>query len=279
MGLQRAGDDWVGHDAHTHQNTTDLVTYKPQEFPTALGAGGLRLGCQCGRVLVRALLQVADCRLVALCSHGGRQRGRKLSPNSGKSMKPTIGLQLHGLRQSNHVPRPHCLTLLHRGLGFQHIHLGHSGQRHSAQSTRWVRAVGWLLPRLLSCPPPQPPELWETPVVYKLPGLCYSDVCVYHVQLIPVQLFGTSWTVAHQAPVPLGFSRQEYWSGLPFPPPGHLPHPGTKPEGYMGFVHLRLSKTRIREHTEVRSARFLPSDALWAWRLNTAFFCHFWTPA
>ena len=39
----------------------------------------------------------------------------------------------------------------------------------------------------------------------------------------------TPWTVACQAPLSMGFPRQEYWSGLPFPPPGHLPHPGTKP--------------------------------------------------
>ena len=36
----------------------------------------------------------------------------------------------------------------------------------------------------------------------------------------------TPWTVAHQAPLFLGFFRQEYWSGLPFPPPGDLPDPG-----------------------------------------------------
>ena len=36
----------------------------------------------------------------------------------------------------------------------------------------------------------------------------------------------TSWTVARQAPLSKEFSRQEYWSGLPFPPPGHLPNPG-----------------------------------------------------
>ena len=41
-----------------------------------------------------------------------------------------------------------------------------------------------------------------------------------------VQLFTTPWTVAYQAPPPMGFSRQEYWSGLPFPSPGDLPNPG-----------------------------------------------------
>ena len=44
-----------------------------------------------------------------------------------------------------------------------------------------------------------------------------------------VRLFVTPWTVAHQAPPFMGFSRQEYWSGLPFPSPGDLPDPGIKP--------------------------------------------------
>ena len=39
----------------------------------------------------------------------------------------------------------------------------------------------------------------------------------------------TPWTVAHQAPLSMGLPRQEYWSGLPFPPPGDLPNPGIKP--------------------------------------------------
>ena len=41
-----------------------------------------------------------------------------------------------------------------------------------------------------------------------------------------VQFFETPWTVAHQAPLSMGFSMQEYWSGLPFPVPGDLPDPG-----------------------------------------------------
>ena len=44
-----------------------------------------------------------------------------------------------------------------------------------------------------------------------------------------VQLFVTSLTVAHQASLSMGFSKQEYCSGLPFPPPGDLPDPGTEP--------------------------------------------------
>ena len=44
-----------------------------------------------------------------------------------------------------------------------------------------------------------------------------------------VRLFATLWTVAHQAPPPMGFSKQEYWSGLPFPSAWDLPNPGIKP--------------------------------------------------
>ena len=44
-----------------------------------------------------------------------------------------------------------------------------------------------------------------------------------------VQLFVTPWTVARQAPLSTGFSRQEYWSGWPCPPPGGLPDPGMEP--------------------------------------------------
>ena len=44
-----------------------------------------------------------------------------------------------------------------------------------------------------------------------------------------IQVFATPWTVVHQAPLSMGFSRQEYWSGVPFPLPGDLPNPGIEP--------------------------------------------------
>ena len=44
-----------------------------------------------------------------------------------------------------------------------------------------------------------------------------------------VRLFETLWIVAHQAPLSMGFSRQEHWSGLPFPPQGDLPNAGIEP--------------------------------------------------
>ena len=58
------------------------------------------------------------------------------------------------------------------------------------------------------------------------------------VQLSHVQLFVTPWTVAHQAPLSMGFSRQEYWNGLVFPSPGDLPNRGIK---LMFLVFLALA--------------------------------------
>ena len=52
---------------------------------------------------------------------------------------------------------------------------------------------------------------------------------MYVCALSCVQLFAISWTVAHQAPLSMGFPRQEHWSGLPGPPPGDLPDPGLEP--------------------------------------------------
>ena len=62
-----------------------------------------------------------------------------------------------------------------------------------------------------------------------------EGVCV----LIPfdrVQLFATLWTVARLSPLTMGFSRQEYWSGLPCPPPGDLPDPGIELMSYVSCI-------------------------------------------
>ena len=56
-------------------------------------------------------------------------------------------------------------------------------------------------------------------------NLTNSLMCL-HVCSVMSDSFATLWTVAHQAPLSMGFSRQEYWSGLPFSPPGDLPDPG-----------------------------------------------------
>ena len=65
-------------------------------------------------------------------------------------------------------------------------------------------------------------------------GVCFTQeafsccCCCLVAKWCPV-LFVTPWTVAHQVPLSMGFSRQECWSGLPFPSPGDLPNPGIKP--------------------------------------------------
>ena len=56
-----------------------------------------------------------------------------------------------------------------------------------------------------------------------------------------VQHFATLWTVACQAPLSMGFSRQEYWNGLPFPSPGDLPDPGIK----LGLLYYRWILYRL----------------------------------
>ena len=50
-----------------------------------------------------------------------------------------------------------------------------------------------------------------------------QSLCMHANHFSPIQLFVTPWTVAHQAPLSMGFSRQEYWSGLLLPPPGDIP--------------------------------------------------------
>ena len=54
-------------------------------------------------------------------------------------------------------------------------------------------------------------------------------MCVHAGMLSCVQHFATPWTVAHQAPLSTGFSRQEYWSGFQRPPPGDVPNIGIEP--------------------------------------------------
>ena len=65
---------------------------------------------------------------------------------------------------------------------------------------------------------------------YKALNCRKNDILKVKVKSLSlVHLFATPLTVAHQAPPFMGFSRQEYWSGLPFPSPGDLPNPGIKP--------------------------------------------------
>ena len=81
-----------------------------------------------------------------------------------------------------------------------------------------------------------------------------------------VWVFATPWTVAYQAPLSMGFSSQEYWSGLPCPPPGDLPSPGIEPRSPALQVDSLLSKPPGKtKNTRVGSVQFshsVVSDSL-----------------
>ena len=66
-----------------------------------------------------------------------------------------------------------------------------------------------------------------------------------------IQLFATTWTVSRQAPLSMGFPRQKYWSGLPFPPPGYLPNPKMEPVSPAGRQSLYYWATREAPYRNV----------------------------
>ena len=72
------------------------------------------------------------------------------------------------------------------------------------------------------------------------------------VSLSCVQIFATVWTVACQAPLSTGFPRQEYWSGLPFPPPGDLSNPGIESTSLVSCTgrHILYTKPPGKPNTQ-----------------------------
>ena len=116
-------------------------------------------------------------------------------------------------------------------------------------------------------------------------------------RLSHIQLFATPWTVAHQLLCPWGFSRQEYWSALPCPPPGDVPNPGIKPrspalqahsseppgkpkntgvgslsllqgncltqESNGGLLHCRQILYQLSYHLARKQNKIMPSAATW----------------
>ena len=80
----------------------------------------------------------------------------------------------------------------------------------------------------------------------------------------PVRLFETLWTIAYQAPPSMGFSRQEYWSGLPFPSPGDLPDPGIKPRCPAFQADASTSKSPGKSERE----RQVSHDVTHMWNLK-----------
>ena len=85
----------------------------------------------------------------------------------------------------------------------------------SVAFSTFLPPLPWSLVYLVYCKGPPAPQQHYLAHSKSCPTLC------------------TPWTVAHQAPLSMGFSRQEHWSGLPFPFPGDLPDPGTEPVSFM----------------------------------------------
>ena len=94
--------------------------------------------------------------------------------------------------------------------------------RLPAMQETWVRSLGQEDPqdKVKHWP-------WDRKHLLGPWNLC-ARVCVSRRHFTRVRLFAIPWTVAHQVLLSMGFSRQECWSGLPFPSPGDLSHPGSE---------------------------------------------------
>ena len=80
----------------------------------------------------------------------------------------------------------------------------------------------------------------------------------------------TPWTIVHEAPLSMGFSRQEYWSGLPFLSPGDIPNPGIKPVS-PAFPALKVDSLPLSHMaSETSSKEFFPASSS-AWCLPANF--------
>ena len=75
-----------------------------------------------------------------------------------------------------------------------------------------------------------------------------------------VRLFETPWTVAYHTPLSMGFSRQEYWSGLPFPSPEDLPDPGIEPRSPALYADALKARVNFLKRRDLNSGASLLSN-------------------
>ena len=100
---------------------------------------------------------------------------------------------------------------------------------YSLQSLQYL-PLGPLQEILLNLPWPPPIIILLSEGSFWSTSLIIYTMCLHAVLFQSCPLFGTLWTIARQAPLSMGFSRQEYCNGLQFPPRRDLPDPGIKPE-------------------------------------------------
>ena len=97
-------------------------------------------------------------------------------------------------------------------------------------------------------------------------ALCYSSPS-------GVSDCATPWTGAHQGPLSMAFSMQEYWSGLPFPPPGHLPHSGIEPESPCR-LHLQADSSHAEPSVNFRPCQTFRLRVPVPWTQDTGCGCN-----
>ena len=114
-----------------------------------------------------------------------------------------------------------------------------------------------------------------------------SSMCVCthanSLQLCPTLC---NWTVACQAPLSMGFSRQECWSGLPCPPPGDLPNTGIKPPSFLspalavGFFTTRTAWETHQAYTECQHILYVPTHSIdknhWIGKIHMSIIVSMW---
>ena len=105
----------------------------------------------------------------------------------------------------------------------------------------------------------------------------HSSMCVLS-RFSRGQLWATLWTVAFQAPLSMGLSRQEHWSGLPHPPPGDLPDLGTEPASFTSpalagglFTPGTPGTPGMGAHFKIQKKKILPSRQVWCYYLGNYF--------
>ena len=108
--------------------------------------------------------------------------------------------------------------------GLQHARLPYSSPT-SAACSHSCPSIRWCHPTISSS---------VIPFSCLQSSLIYLEQCLHAKLLSHIRPFSTPWTVACQTSLFMEFSRQEYWSMLPFPAPGDLPNPGTKPVSCIG---------------------------------------------
>ena len=155
---------------------------------------------------------------------------------------------LSGVRRQEEQPSSATLLVFWQVLHQQLKLLGGGEHVLLPCTTQWPELVMWPYPTTGSWVSPllagarktrEPVHLWSvSKTIASMASFTSSWIPKFRLQCVLscfscVWPFVTPWTASHQVPLSMGFSRQEYWSGLSFPAPGALPHQGTEPASLM----------------------------------------------